>query len=226
MNYDEINKEDFIELLEDLTTKGNTYRSSALHDCYMQMMVAKLNIDTNLHFYYRSGSIMAESLGIEIPSKNINSYDDLLEQVEMILAKNVESTSNEYDIDINKLKSDWGYTFSHIDYCPYYESDTQSFKVWSQYQQTDIFEAFYFALFDEWHKDRSFSVAMAEKYLEGDDWNKPRTYRGKIEELNGLEVAFMKNGKITVKTKNEDFWNHIKFWYDTLDPQFKCHKRV
>lgn len=223
LRFDEINKSDFINLLNELDNGSNTYKSSELHDCYFRMMVDKLRMDTDLNFYYRSGEIVSESLGVKI--SDISSYDELLEKVEKILVQNTEENQNEYDVNVNDLKSNWGYDFSHIEMTPYFETEEKYFKVWDQYAQTDLFEALYFGVFGEYHKDRSFAINIAKKYLEGDDWHKPKTYRGKIEELNGLEVAFMKNGKITIKTKNENFWNRIIFWYDICDSNFKNHRK-
>lgn len=217
LRFDEINKSDFINLLNELDNGSNTYKSFELHDCYFKMMVDKLRMDTDLNFYYKSGEIVSESLGVKI--SDVGSYDELLEKVEKILEQNTKENQNKYGIDVNKLKSTWGYTFSTSGASPFYMSDTKSWKVYDSYSQTDIFELFYFAVFGEYHKDRSFAIEMAKKYLVEEDWNKPKVYRGKIAELDNLEVAFFKNGNIKVKTNNKEFWEMVDFWYDTLDPK-------
>ena len=190
---------------------------------YLYMIAEKLTKDTDIRFRVENYNIVNESLGISIPSTECTSYDDILKIIEKSVS--VSWKENEFGVDTNKIKNEWAYTFSNTSMSPYFDTNTRKWKSYSDFEQDKVFEAFYFKWIDEYHKDGTFISDMKKKYLVQDNWREQRHYRGSIDELNGLEVSFAKNGNISVKTKDEEFWHRIIFWYDTLDEKFKNHSR-
>ena len=158
-----------------------------------------------------------------MPTSEITTYEKLLAEIERHLADS--SIENEYGIDTNKMKNEWAYTFSNTSMSPYFITQEHKWKSYDEFEQARVFEAFYFGVFGEFHKDGVFINDMKKKYLIKDSWREQAHYRGAIEELKNLEVSFAKNGNISVKTKDEEFWQRIIFWYDTLDEKFKNHSR-
>ena len=190
---------------------------------YLYMIAEKLTKDTDIRFRVEDYNIVNESLGISIPSTECTSYDNILKIIEKSLSES--SKENEFGVDTNKMKNEWAYTFSDTKLSPYFLTNEQKWKSYSEFEQAKVFEAFYFGVFGKYHKDGIFINDMKKKYLVQDNWREQRHYRGSIDELNGLEVSFAKNGNISVKTKDAEFWERINFWYDTLDEKFKNHAR-
>ena len=187
------------------------------------MIAEKLTKDTDIRFRVENYNIVNESLGISIPSTECTSYDDILKIIEKSLSES--SKENEFGVDTNKMKNEWAYTFSNTSMSPYFDTNARKWKSYDEFEQAKVFEAFYFGCFGKYHKDGTFISDMKKKYLVQDNWREQSHYRGSIDELNGLEVSFAKNGNISVKTKDEEFWQRIIFWYDTLDEKFKNHSR-
>ena len=65
----------------------------------------------------------------------------------------------------------------------------------------------------------------ASKYLVQDDWNQKYHYKGSIAELDNLNVTFAKNGNITVKTNDKEFYDRVAWFYNIVDPKNKNHAR-
>ena len=212
------------KLFWDLATSG-VVGDWSLHiiEDYLYMIAEKLKNDTDILFRVENYNIVNEQLGISIPSTECTSYDKILKIIEKYLSET--SKENEFGVDTNRMKNEWGYTFSNTSMSPYFETNARKWKSYDEFEQAKVFEAFYFGVFGEYHKDGEFISDMKKKYLVQDSWREQSHYRGAIEELKGLEVSFAKNGNISVKTKNEEFWNRINFWYDTLDEKFKNHAR-
>lgn len=212
------------KLFWDLATSG-IVGDWSLHiiEDYLYMIAEKLKKDTDILFRVENYNIVNEQLGISIPSTECTSYDKILKIIEKYLSET--SKENEFGVDTNRMKNEWGYTFSNTSMSPYFETNARKWKSYDEFEQAKVFEAFYFGVFGEYHKDGEFISDMKKKYLVQDSWKEQSHYRGAIEELKGLEVSFAKNGNISVKTKNEEFWNRINFWYDTLDEKFKNHAR-
>ncbi len=190
---------------------------------YLYMIAEKLKKDTDIHFRVEDYNIVNEQLGISIPSTECTSYDNILKIIEKSLSETAKE--NPYDVNTNQMKNEWGYTFSNTSMSPYFDTNARKWKSYDEFEQAKVFEAFYFGVFGEYHKDGTFISDMKKKYLVQDNWREQNHYRGAIDELNGLEVSFAKNGNISVKTKDEEFWNRINFWYDILDEKFKNHSR-
>ena len=190
---------------------------------YLYMIAEKLTKDTDIRFRVEDYNIVNESLGISIPSTECTSYDNILKIIEKSLSES--SKENEFGVDTNKMKNEWAYTFSNTSMSPYFDTNARKWKSYDEFEQARVFEAFYFGCFGKYHKDGTFISDMKKKYLVQDSWREQAHYRGSIDELNGLEVSFAKNGNISVKTKDEEFWQRIIFWYDTLDEKFKNHAR-
>lgn len=190
---------------------------------YLYMIAEKLKKDTDIHFRVEDYNIVNESLGISIPSTECTSYDNILKIIEKALSETAKE--NPYDINTNQMKNEWAYTFSNTSMSPYFDTNARKWKSYDEFEQAKVFEAFYFGCFGKYHKDGTFISDMKKKYLVQDNWREQSHYRGAIDELNGLEVSFAKNGNISVKTKDEEFWQRIIFWYDTLDEKFKNHAR-
>ena len=190
---------------------------------YLYMIAEKLKKDTDIYFHVDDYNIVNEQLGISIPSTDCTSYDKILQIIEKSLGES--SKENEFGVDTNRMKNEWGYTFSNTSMSPYFQTSERKWKSYDEFEQAKVFEAFYFGVFGEYHKDGSFINDMKKKYLVQDNWREQNHYRGAIKELNNLEVSFAKNGNISVKTKDAEFWERINFWYDTLDPNFKNHTR-
>jgi len=190
---------------------------------YLYMIVEKLKKDTDLHFRVVDYNIVNEQLGISIPSTECTSYDNILKIIEKSLGET--SKENPYGVDTNKMKNEWGYTFSETSMSPYFLTTEHKWKSYSEFEQPKVFEALYFGTFEKYHKDAEFINDMKKKYLVQDSWREQGHYRGPIDELKGLEVSFAKNGNISVKTKDKEFWDRINFWYDTLDEKFKNHEK-
>ncbi len=212
------------KLFWDLATSG-IVGDWSLHivSDYLYMIAEKLKKDTDIYFRVEDYNIVNEELGISIPSTECTSYDKILKIIEKTLSET--SKENEYNVNTNKMKNDWGYTFSNTSMSPYFLTNERKWKSYSEFEQPKVFEALYFGVFGEYHKDGEFISDMKKKYLVSDKWNEQGHYRGPIEELKNLEVSFAKNGNISVKTKDEEFWQRINFWYDTLDEKFKNHTR-
>lgn len=212
------------KLFWDLATSGiaGDWSLHIIED-YLYMIAEKLKKDTDILFRVENYNIVNEQLGISIPSTECTSYDKILKIIEKYLSET--SKENEFGVDTNRMKNEWGYTFSNTSMSPYFETNARKWKSYDEFEQAKVFEAFYFGVFGEYHKDGKFISDMKKKYLVQDSWKEQSHYRGAIEELKGLEVSFAKNGNISVKTKNEEFWNRINFWYDTLDEKFKNHAR-
>lgn len=190
---------------------------------YLRMIAEKLKKDTEINFRVEDYNIVNEQLGISIPSTDCTSYDKILQIIEKSLGES--SKENPYDVNTNQMKNEWGYTFSNTSMSPYFETNSKKWKSYDEFEQAKVFEAFYFGCFGRFHKDGTFISDMKKKYLIQDNWREQSHYRGAIDELNGLEVSFAKNGNISVKTKDAEFWERINFWYDTLDEKFKNHAR-
>ena len=212
------------KLFWDLATSG-IVGDWSLHvvEDYLYMIAEKLTKDTDIYFRVEDYNIVNESLGISIPSTECTSYDNILKIIEKSLSET--SKENPYDVNTNQMKNEWGYTFSNTSMSPYFDTNFRKWKSYDEFEQAKVFEAFYFGCFGKYHKDGTFINDMKKKYLVQDNWREQSHYRGAIDELNGLEVSFAKNGNISVKTKDEEFWQRIIFWYDTLDEKFKNHAR-
>ena len=190
---------------------------------YLYMIAEKLKKDTEINFRVEDYNIVNEQLGISIPSTDCTSYDKILQIIEKSLGETAKE--NKFGVDVNRMKNEWGYTFSNTSMSPYFETNARKWKSYDEFEQAKVFEAFYFGVFGEYHKTGEFISDMKKKYLVQDNWREQNHYRGAIDELNGLEVSFAKNGNISVKTKDAEFWERINFWYDTLDEKFKNHAR-
>ena len=190
---------------------------------YLYMIAEKLKKDTEINFRVEDYNIVNEQLGISIPSTDCTSYDKILQIIEKSLGES--SKENKFGVDVNRMKNEWGYTFSNTSMSPYFLTNERKWKSYDEFEQAKVFEAFYFGVFGEYHKNGEFISDMKKKYLVQDNWREQNHYRGVIDELNGLEVSFAKNGNISVKTKDAEFWERINFWYDTLDEKFKNHAR-
>ena len=190
---------------------------------YLYMIAEKLKKDTEINFRVEDYNIVNEQLGISIPSTDCTSYDKILQIIEKSLGETAKE--NPYDVDTNQMKNEWGYTFSNTSMSPYFETNARKWKSYDEFEQAKVFECWFFGCFGKFHKDGTFISDMKKKYLVQDNWREQNHYRGAIAELHGLEVSFAKNGNISVKTKDTEFWERINFWYDTLDEKFKNHAR-
>lgn len=193
-----------------------------IEDAYLYMISKKLSKDTDINFRVENGYLYNDSIGFKIPTSTITTYDNLLKEIEQFLSAN--SQENEFGVDTNKLANEWGYTFSTTAISPYYEGNGK-WHAYDDYSQKRVFEAFYFGVFGEFHKDQTWAFETSKKYLVQDDWNQKYHYKGTISELDGLNVTFAKNGNITVKTNDKEFYDRLKFFYDICDPKFKNHAR-
>jgi len=190
---------------------------------YLYMIAEKLTKDTDIRFRVEDYNIVNNEVGISIPSTECTSYDNILKIIEKSLSET--SKENPYDVNTNQMKNEWAYTFSNTPMSPYFETSKLKWFAYDDYAQKRIWEAFYFGVFGEFHKTQDWAFETAKKYLVQDNWNEKYHFRGEVSELNGLSVSFAKNGNISVKTKDKEFWERIKFWYDTLDPKFHNHER-
>lgn len=190
---------------------------------YLYMIAEQLSKDTDIHFRVEDFNIVNEQLGISIPSTECTSYDKILKIIEETLNKT--SKENPYDVNTNKMKNIWGYAFSNTGMTPYFETSKLKWFAYDDYSQKRVWEAFFFGVFGKFHDNQDWSFETAKKYLVQDNYNEKYHYKGEVSELNGLSVSFAKNGNISVKTKDEEFWQRIIFWYDTLDEKFKNHAR-
>ena len=193
---------------------------------YFRLICEKLKKDLDITFRYDGSYLANESLNIKIPISSVTSYDALLKQIEDSLKSS--SVDNPYGVDTNKLANEWAYSFSSTSMTPYYEGvsgNNCKWKAYDEYSQARLFEAFYFGVFGEFHKDLGFAHDLGKKYLVQDQWNEKAHYKGAIDELDGLQVTFSKNGNITVKVPNQEFIDRLSFFYDICDPKFKNHAK-
>ena len=212
-----IDKNFFWELIEE---GYGEYRG--IEKAYLDMLAEKLSDETEIRFRVDRGVLYNESIDFTIPTSEITTYDNLLKRIEKHL--NDTSVENEYGVDTNKLASEWGYSYSSTSITPYYEGDGK-WHAYDEYSQPRVFEVMYFGAFGEFHKDMAFCNELGKKYLIQDNWNEKKHYKGEISELNGLFVTFAKNGNISVKTKDKEFWDKVDFFYSVTDPKNKNHAR-
>ena len=199
------------------------YASYSIIDAYLYMLSQKLSKDTDIHFRVENGYLYNDEIGFKIPTSTITTYDNLLKDIEKFLSENAQE--NPYDVNTNQMKNIWGYTFSKTEMTPYFETSKLKWFAYDDYSQKRVWEAFFFGVFGKYHDTMDWAFDTAKKYLVQDNWNEKYHYKGEVSELNGLSVSFAKNGNISVKTKDEEFWQRIIFWYDTLDDKFKNHAR-
>lgn len=215
----DINKDLFWEL----ATSGIVadYQVNIVKD-YLYMLCEQLKKDLDISFRTDGYNITNEQLGIKIPSIDCTDYDKVLKIIEKFLSEN--SQENKFGVNTNKLANEWGYSFSEIAITPYYEGNGK-WHAYDEYSQPKVFEVMYFGVFGEFHKDLGFAQELGKKYLEQDNWNEKKHFKGSIPELNGLNVTFAKNGNITVKSPSKDFIERVAFWYSIVDPKNKNHVR-
>lgn len=218
MQIKDIDKDLFWEMAE----KAESYEIHVVDD-YLRMLTDKLKEDTDIDFRVENYSLVNKQLGISIPSSEIKGYDSLLKKIDDSLS--ASSVDNPYDVDTNKLVNEWGYSFSDTGMTPYYETSKRRWHAYDEYSQSRVFEAFYFGVFGKYHNDLGFAHDLGKKYLVQDSWKEKYHYKGSISELKGLEVTFAKNGNISVKTNDREFWERIDWWYNMCDPKFKNHER-
>ena len=213
-----------IGLLEELVDGGFINDWDGLTEVYMKGIARKLESDTNISFRADAdNSIENKQVGIVISARDVASktYQELLNDINMQLGGSGSDARFEAD-----LRNRFGYTFGDRgSYIPYFESAEEYWKAYSDYSQEDILELMYYGIYGEYHKDRSFAYELEKKYLTQDDWNKPYYYSGRIDEL-GIDVQFLKNGKMKIKTKMpREFWERIHEFYSIVDPNFNHHSR-
>ena len=202
------------------------YASYSIIDTYLYMLSQKLSKDTDIRFTVENGYLHNDEIGFKIPTSTITTYDNLLKDIEKFLKEN--STENEYNVDTNKLASQWGYSFSNTSMTPYFEGvngNNCKWHAYDDYSQKRVFEAFYFAMFGEYHTTWEWAFDVADKYLVQDNWNEKFHYKGQIKELDNLSVTFAKNGNITVKAPNKEFIDRLEFFYTITDPKKKNHEK-
>jgi hypothetical protein len=202
------------------------YASYSIIDAYLYMLSQKLSKDTDIRFTVENGYLHNDEIGFKIPTSTITTYDNLLKDIEKFLKEN--STENEYNVDTNKLASQWGYSFSNTSMTPYFEGvngNNCKWHAYDDYSQKRVFEAFYFAMFGEYHTTWEWAFDVADKYLVQDNWNEKFHYKGQIKELDNLSVTFAKNGNITVKAPNKEFIDKLEFFYTITDPKKKNHEK-
>lgn len=202
------------------------YASYSIIDAYLYMLSQKLSKDTDIRFTVENGYLHNDEIGFKIPTSTITTYDNLLKDIEKFLKEN--STENEYNVDTNKLASQWGYSFSNTSMTPYFEGvngNNCKWHAYDDYSQKRVFEAFYFAMFGEYHTTWEWAFDVADKYLVQDNWNEKFHYKGQIKELDNLSVTFAKNGNITVKAPNKEFIDRLEFFYTITDPKKKNHEK-
>ena len=193
-----------------------------IEDAYLRMVCEKLKKDLDISFRVDRGYLFNDQIGFKMLTSEIGSYDNLLKKIEIHLKNS--SVENPYDVDTNRLASEWGYSFSDTAMTPYYEGDGK-WKAYDEYSQPRVFEVMYFGVFGEFHKDLGFAHELGKKYLVQDNWNEKFHFKGNIPELGNLFVTFAKNGNITVKSPTNDFLSKVDFWYSICDPKFKNHAR-
>lgn len=198
------------------------YEYHGITEAYLYMLSRKLSDDTDINFRVESGYLYNDEIGFKMPTSEITTYDNLLKRIEEFLKEN--STENEYGIDSNRLASQWGYTFSNTSMSPYYELNGK-WKAYDDYSQKRVFEAFYFGVFGEYHNTMDWAFDTASEYLVQDNWNEKFHYKGTIKELDDLNVTFAKNGNITVRTNDKEFYERVLFFYNICDPKNKNHAR-
>lgn len=202
------------------------YASYSIIDTYLYMLSQKLSKDTDIRFTVENGYLHNDEIGFKIPTSTITTYDNLLKDIEKFLKEN--STENEYNVDTNKLASQWGYSFSNTSMTPYFEGvngNNCKWHAYDDYSQKRVFEAFYFAMFGEYHTTWEWAFDVADEYLVQDNWNEKFHYKGTIKELDNLSVTFAKNGNITVKAPNKEFIDKLEFFYTVTDPKKKNHEK-
>ena len=202
------------------------YASYSIIDTYLYMLSQKLSKDTDIRFTVENGYLHNDEIGFKIPTSTITTYDNLLKDIEKFLKEN--SSENEYNVDTNKLASQWGYSFSNTSMTPYFEGvngNNCKWHAYDDYSQKRVFEAFYFAMFGEYHTTWEWAFDVADKYLVQDNWNEKFHYKGQIKELDNLSVTFAKNGNITVKAPNKEFIDRLEFFYTITDPKKKNHEK-
>ena len=190
---------------------------------YLYMLTQKLEKDTSIRFRLYGHVLVNKQLGISIPSTEITSYDTLLKKIDDFLSNS--SVENPYGINTNKLVNEWGYSFSETGMTPYYETSKRRWHAYDEYAQPRVFEVLYFGVFGKYHNDLSFAHDLGKKYLVQDSWKEKFHYKGSIPELKNLEVTFAKNGNISVKTNDKEFWERVDWFYNMCDPKFKNHER-
>ena len=195
-----------------------------IEDAYLYMMSKKLSKDTDINFRVENGYLYNDEIGFKIPTSTITTYDNLLKDIEKFLKEN--STENEYNVDTNKLASQWGYTFSHTEMSPYYEGDCH-WKAYDDYSQKRVWEALYFMVFGKYHDTMDWAFDTASKYLvkDGNNYNEKFHFKGTVSELDNISVTFAKNGNISVKNPSKEFLERLQFFYDVCDPKNKNHAR-
>ena len=208
------------DLFWELVDEG--YASYTIIDAYFYMLSQKLSKDTDIRFRVENGYLYNDEIGFKIPTSTITTYDNLLKDIEKFLSENAQE--NKFGVDTNKLANQWAYTFSHTEMSPYYEGDGH-WKAYDDYSQKRVFEVFYFGVFGEYHTTMDWAFDTASKYLVQDDWNQKYHYKGSIAELDNLNVTFAKNGNITVKTNDKEFYDRVAWFYNIVDPKNKNHAR-
>lgn len=200
------------------------YASYSIIDAYLYMLSQKLSKDTDIHFRVENGYLYNDEIGFKIPTSTITTYDNLLKDIEKFLSENAQE--NEFGVDTNKLANQWAYTFSHTEMSPYYEGDGK-WHAYDDYSQKRVWEAFYFGVFGKYHDTMDWAFDTASEYLikDGNNYNEKFHFKGTVSELDNLNVTFAKNGNITVKTNDKEFYDRVAWFYNIVDPKNKNHAR-
>ena len=111
---------------------------------YLYMIAEKLKKDTEINFRVEDYNIVNEQLGISIPSTDCTSYDKILQIIEKSLGETAKE--NKFGVDVNRMKNEWGYTFSNTSMSPYFETNARKWKSYDEFEQAKVFEAFYFGV--------------------------------------------------------------------------------
>lgn len=210
-----------ISLLEDLVDGGFISDYDGLIEAYNRGIANRLSKDTKISFSSDIDKVYSRNVDISLDGSILGSYtyDEMLDFVNSKLGASGSNARFE-----SELKNRFGYTFGDRgSYIPYFETDELYWKAYSDYGQEDILELIYYGIYGEYHKDRGYALELRKKYFEQDDWNKPYYYSGRIDEL-GIDVTFMKNGKMKIKTKMpKEFWEKILEFYDIVDSKGNHH---
>ena len=210
-----------ISLLEDLVDGGFISDYDGLIEAYNRGIANRLSKDTKISFSSDIDKVYSRNVDISLDGSILGSYtyDEMLDFVNSKLGASGSNARFE-----SELKNRFGYTFGDRgSYIPYIEKDELYWKAYSDYGQEDILELIYYGIYGEYHKDRGYALELRKKYFEQDDWNKPYYYSGRIDEL-GIDVTFMKNGKMKIKTKMpKEFWEKILEFYDIVDSKGNHH---
>lgn len=213
-----------ISLLEELIDGKFISDYDGLIEAYNRGIANRLSKDTGISFSSNIDEVYNKNVDIHLNGDvlgfhNSNTYEDLLDLVNSKLGTSGSNARFE-----SELKNRFGYTFGDRgSYIPYFETDELYWKAYSDYGQEDILELIYYGIYGEYHKDRGYALELRKKYFEQDDWNKPYYYSGRIDEL-GIDVTFMKNGKMKIKTKMpKEFWEKILEFYDIVDSKGNHH---